>query len=329
MEVSIGNPLAYGVPIFAVFILFELVICVRHDLEDYDYKDMLTSVGTGVGASILALFTKAASLAMFFFLFEVSKEARVEHLGYASLGWGWHVWLVAIVADDFNFYWFHRWSHEIRFFWAAHCTHHSSRKFNLGSAVRNSWFTIFYKPFLWIWMPIVGFEPMMVAFALAVNAIYQFFLHTKFIGRLGLLEYVFNTPWHHRVHHSINAPYLDKNHGGMFVWWDKIFGTFRPIQPDDEEPKYGVLKEPEHYYNPLDVATFEYRRIFQDIRNSKSLYEAWMYTFGPPGWSPDGSRQTAKQLAAEYEAKRREERLKKRFGETYELQPEPAVAKRA
>ena len=294
---GITNPLVYALPVFIALIGFELYLSIKHERHLYVWKDLGASLSVGIGASILAIFTKAAAIGMFFFFFEVFKPLRVNLFGYEHFGWAWYVWLICQFADDFSYYWYHRLSHEIRVLWAAHLVHHSSENFNLGSGVRNGWFTLFYKPFFWIWMAIIGFHPFMIATCLGIQAIYQFHLHTMSVPNLGFLEKFMNTPTQHQVHHSKNYEYLDKNHGGFLNIFDRLFGTFLDLDHNNKA-NFGILKPP-NSYNPLVIVTHEYSSIWQDVKKAKTWRERFMYIFGPPGWSPDGSTLTVKQLQAQ------------------------------
>ena len=294
---GITNPLVYALPVFIALIGFELYLSIKHERHLYVWKDLGASLSVGIGASILAIFTKAAAIGMFFFFFEVFKPLRVNLFGYEHFGWAWYVWLICQFADDFSYYWYHRLSHEIRVLWAAHLVHHSSENFNLGSGVRNGWFTLFYKPFFWIWMAIIGFHPFMIATCLGIQAIYQFHLHTMSVPNLGFLEKFMNTPTQHQVHHSKNYEYLDKNHGGFLNIFDRLFGTFLDLDQNNKA-NFGILKPP-NSYNPLVIVTHEYSSIWQDVKKAKTWRERFMYIFGPPGWSPDGSTLTVKQLQAQ------------------------------
>ncbi|MEM6543246.1 MAG: sterol desaturase family protein, partial [Bacteroidota bacterium] len=201
-------------------------------------------------------------------------------------------------ADDFTYYWFHRANHEIRFLWAAHIVHHSSDNYNLGTAIRNGWFTILYKPLFYMWMPAIGFPPEMVVVCLGIEALWQFQLHSQYVPKLGWLEKIFNTHTMHQVHHAQNVEYLDKNHGGFLNIFDKLFGTWKEFD-EEIEVKYGVIHSP-NSYNPAVILTHEYKDIWKDIKKSKKLSDKLMYIFGPPGWSHDGSTLTVKQQQALY-----------------------------
>ena len=194
------------------------------------------------------------------------------------------VWTIAglFVAQDFFYYWFHRASHRIRWMWASHVTHHSSERLNLSTAFRQSltypisgmW--LFWLPLAWI-----GFEPTHIVAVVAINLAFQFFVHTQAVDRLGWLEYVFNTPSHHRVHHARNATYIDRNYAGVLIIWDKLFGTF--VAEDPAEPcEYGIIGQI-HSHNPLVLTFHEWVAMFRDAAHSDGMRAAWTQLFGPPG----------------------------------------------
>lgn len=297
IEFHITNPLIYALPFFAALITLEIVLSLKHERHLYYWNDFFASLSMGGGAAILATVTKLTSIGAFFFLFEVFKPIRMALLGYEYLGWAWYVWIICQFFDDFNYYWYHRLSHTVRVLWAAHIVHHSSENFNLGSGVRNGWVTLFYKPMFWMWMPIVGFHPIMVATCLGIQAIYQFHLHTRSVPRLGLLEKFMNTPTQHQVHHSQNLEYLDKNHGGFLNIFDRVFGSF--LELDQKiDPKFGVIHPPKTN-NPFDIVSHEYRAILNDVKRAPTFKHKLMYIFGEPGWSHDGSTKTVKEIQKE------------------------------
>ncbi|WP_373519694.1 sterol desaturase family protein [Pricia sp.] len=293
------NPLVYGVPCFIAFILLELTYSHTHGDEDlYDWKDLLASGAMGVGSAILGPLIKVTLLIVIFTLtYEFFNPeidgVRTNIMGYESFGYAWYVWLLCQLADDFTYYWFHRANHEIRILWAAHIVHHSSDNFNLGTAVRNGWFTLLYKPFFYMWMPAIGFPVEMVVVALAIESLWQFQLHSKYVPKMGWVEKIFNTHTMHQVHHSQNVEYLDKNHGGFLNFFDKIFGTWKELD-DDVEVKFGVIHAPKSY-NPIVILTHEFKDIWTDVKKADKFWHKFMYIFGPPGWSPDGTTLTVKQ----------------------------------
>lgn len=283
----------YFVPAGILFILIEAFISSRNHEHLYFWKDTLSSICIGAIAVLVDILTKAGIFAFFYFFYESFENIRIRHLGYESLGWAWWVWLLVIIGDDFSFYWHHRFSHTIRILWAAHVMHHSSRYFNLGTAFRNSWSIFFYKPVFWIWLPAIGFHPAMVLMAISINSLYQFWLHTLKISELGWFEKVFNSPRLHQLHHACNIELLDKNHGGILILWDRIFGTYYP--PTAIKPKFGITT-PLRSYNPLIAFSNEYLNIWKDIKKVRSWKDKLKYIFYPPGWSHDNSSITVKKM---------------------------------
>lgn len=293
LELVMNIGFTYIYPVYVVLIVLEF-LSARHL---FDMKESLSGLVIAAISSIVAATTKVIALGIFIYFFELVKPIRLELLGYESFGWAWYVWIIAMVCDDFNFYWHHRLSHSVRLLWAAHVPHHNAKTFNLTVSIRNGWFITLYKPIFWLWMPLAGFEPGMIATALVVNAAYQFFLHSQLVPSLGWYEKIFNTPYIHVVHHSCNIEYLDKNHGGILIIWDKIFGTFQDVIPG-LKPNYGVLKGPDSY-NPIWANMHEFSSIWHDVKNATGWKNKLKHIFYPPGWSYDQSSKTARQLQAE------------------------------
>lgn len=300
---DLTNPLVWGTPVFIILVLLELAYSKTHDNKElYTWKDLLASSSMGLGSVLLTPLIKVVSAATIFYLvYELFNPevngVRMNIMGYQSFGWAWFIWLGCQFLDDLSYYWVHRFNHTVRFMWAAHIVHHSSTQYNLGTGLRNGWFTLLYKPLFYMWLPAIGFHPEMVLVCLGIESLWQFQLHTKYVPRLGFLEKFLNTHTQHQVHHAKNLPYLDKNHGGYLNIFDKLFGSWKDPQ-DDISIEYGVIHAP-NSYNPLVIVTHEYKDIWRDMKNSKNLYEAFMYVFGEPGWSPDGSTMTVKQLQKE------------------------------
>ncbi len=308
---DLTNPLVYGVPVFIAFILLELTYSKTHgDDHLYEWKDLFASGFMGVGSAIIGpLFKVAFAILLFesayeFFNPEVDGQ-RTNVLGYDSFGYAWYIWLLCQLADDFTYYWFHRANHEVRILWAAHIVHHSSDNFNLGTAIRNGWFTILYKPLFYMWMPAIGFPPEMVVVCLGIEALWQFQLHSVYVPKLGFLEKIFNTHTMHQVHHARNIEYLDKNHGGFLNIFDKLFGTWKEFD-EEIDVEYGVIHAP-NSYNPVVILTHEFKDIWKDVREADTFSDRLMYIFGPPGWSPDGSTLTVKQQQREFARARQKE----------------------
>lgn len=298
---DITNPLEYGIFAFVFCLVAELLYSkTLGDHETYEWKDMFSSISMGAIGSIIGAFMKVFFMAtLFYFVYnffnrETESGVVMNIMGYESFGWTWQVWLICQLLDDFTYYWFHRLNHTVRFLWAAHIVHHSSDRYNFGTGMRNGWFTLMYKPFFYMWLPALGFHPEMVMVCLGIEALWQFQLHTKLVPKMGIIEKIFNTHTMHQAHHAQNIEYLDKNHGGYLNIFDKMFGTWVELD-ENIDIKYGVIHAP-NSYNPLIIVTHEYADIWRDIKKSKNFKEAFMYTFGPPGWSPDGSTLTVRQI---------------------------------
>lgn len=278
----------WAIPVFIIVITIEVIINSVQHLHLYQAKDSAASIAMGIGSAVVNLAMKALAFGAMMFL---------HQFAIFNIGWQWWAWLILFFLEDLSFYWHHRLSHEIRVLWAAHVNHHSSEKLNYSTALRQSWFELIYKYIFWMWLPIIGFDPIMIMILMSVSLIYQFFQHTQLVHKLGPLEWIFNTPSAHRVHHASNARYLDRNHAGILIIWDRIFGTYQEEQ-DDEKPVYGITQNI-HTFNPFKIATHEYAAIIKDLKTARNWKERFMFVFGPPGWSPDGDHKTAKAMRDE------------------------------
>ncbi|MEM9750046.1 MAG: sterol desaturase family protein [Pseudomonadota bacterium] len=194
----------------------------------------------------------------------------------------WWSWLLALIAADLTYYWMHRFEHEVRLLWAYHSVHHSSPEYNLTTSMRLSWVEGLFEWIFFIPMIMVGFDAIQIIAAISIVVIYQTWIHTERVGKLGWLDGVFNTPSAHRVHHGKNENYIDKNYGGVLMLWDRLFGTY---QAEEEPVAYGVLK-PVNSVNPIAINFSEFWSIIKDVWGSRSLAQAWRYVFGRPGWRP-------------------------------------------
>jgi sterol desaturase/sphingolipid hydroxylase (fatty acid hydroxylase superfamily) len=287
-----SNLILFATPAFVACILLELWAGRRGRRVCYAGRDTAASLTMGLGSVVLSAALGSAVLAAFAAAYEV----RLFDLGH-----GWPTWAACFIAEDLAYYWFHRVSHERRWFWASHVVHHSSRHYNLSTALRQTWTGKATLGFVfWLPLPLIGFPPEMVLFFTATSLLYQFWIHTEAIDRTGPLELVLNTPSHHRVHHAVNPRYLDANYGGVLIVWDRLFGSFAPELASDP-PRYGIVKNISTY-NPLRIAFHEWAAIARDLRGARSLREAVGYLFGPPGWSPDGSRLTSAMIQARWQA---------------------------
>ena len=195
-----------------------------------------------------------------------------------DVGSGVLAWVLLVVAEDLCYYAYHRVSHEVRLFWAGHVVHHSSRRYTLGTALRQSWTAPVLGMVFWMPLPLLGFRPEWVALMSSFSLLYQYWIHTETIGRLGPLEWVMNTPSHHRVHHGSNPQYIDRNHAGIFIVWDRLFGTF---EPEGEKVVYGLTRDV-GTYNPVTLQLHEFRAIAHDVQRASSFGEALRRMFENP-----------------------------------------------
>jgi len=282
------NPIVYAIPFFFATMALEAALLrrtKRTDLEGYERRDTRTSLAMGVGNLVIGFAAKFAGYGFWTWLYQF----RLFDLSHA-----WWVWVAGFFAEDLCYYVFHRVSHESRFFWAAHVNHHSSRKYNLSTALRQSWTTPFTGPIFWAPLPLVGFDPNMIVVLMTVSLLYQYWLHTELIDRLGPFEWFLNTPSHHRVHHGRNVEYLDRNYAGILIIWDRLFRSF---EPERARVDYGLTKNLETF-DLMRVAFHEWSDIARDVRAARSLREVFGRVFRAPGWSPDGTTLTARELRA-------------------------------
>ena len=282
-EAITKDPTVFAIPVFIALIVIEAIIDTRKKLKLYEFKDSAACITMGLGSVVIGLLTKTIAFLVFLWIYQF----RIFEIPST-----WWMWGLLLLADDFTFYWYHRMAHEIRFFWAAHVQHHSSENMNFSVALRQSWGEPFIKFLFWTWLPLIGFSPVNILIMQAVNLVYQFFPHTKLVGKLGPIEWIFNTPSHHRVHHATQVEYLDRNHAGILIIWDRMFGTF---QKETETPTYGLTVNIDTY-NPLKIATHEYISIWKDIKRANKFSDKLKYLINPPGWSHDGENKTSKEL---------------------------------
>jgi sterol desaturase/sphingolipid hydroxylase (fatty acid hydroxylase superfamily) len=280
-----NDPVIYAIPLFALVIAIELWINAKETVKLHQAKDSFASITMGLGSLAIGGFMKWLAFNAFVWLHQFALLKSIQ--------WQWWAWLVLIFADDLTFYVHHRLSHEVRILWAAHVNHHSSQRLNYATALRQSWTEILYKYIWWLWLPLLGFEPIMIMTMMSVSLIFQFFQHTEIVSKLPApIEWIFNTPSHHRVHHASNIPYLDRNHAGVFIIWDRIFGTF---SKEEEKPVYGLTSNITSF-NPLHIASHGFIELWRDIWRASRWSDKLRYILLPPGWSHDGEDRRAKSL---------------------------------
>ena len=282
-EAITNDPTVFAIPVFIALIIVEVFINAKKNLDLYRFNDSAANITMGLGSVVIGLLTKTFAFFVFLWIYQF----RLFEIPNT-----WWMWGLLLLADDVTFYWYHRSAHEIRFFWAAHVQHHSSEHMNFSVALRQSWGEPFIKFLFYIWLPFIGFNPVYILIMQSISLVYQFFPHTKLVGKLGPIEWIFNSPSHHRVHHATQVQYLDKNHAGILIIWDRMFGTF---QKEIEVPIYGIT-ENINTFSPLKIASHEYVNLWQDIRRAKKFSEKINYLIKPPGWSHDGENRTSKEL---------------------------------
>ncbi len=268
------DPVALAVPFFFVAIFFEVRAARKRDLKLYRFADAITDLSCGTTSELVRLFLNVLALAAYAWVY------RSFSLVHPPV---WAQWVIALIGLDFFYYWFHRLSHEVNSLWAMHVVHHQSQDYNLAVALRQSWFQGFAATPFYFPLALLGVSPEVFVLNAAVSLLYQFGLHTQVIEKLPRwFEAVFNTPSHHRVHHGINPEYIDRNHAGIFIVWDKMFGTF---EPEGKPPVYGTVKVFESW-NPV-WANFEYwKEIRERMKRVPRLWQkAWVW-LANPAWLP-------------------------------------------
>jgi sterol desaturase/sphingolipid hydroxylase (fatty acid hydroxylase superfamily) len=264
-----------AIPVFFLLIAVELLVTWLQEKDYYRLDDSTSDLACGIVDQLLEVFAKTALFAAYLSLYE---RARVATLPPSSSG----VWLACFLGVDFLYYWFHRKSHELNAFWAAHVVHHQSEEYNLTVALRQGAFQGFFSWIFYLPLALLGFPPLVFLTVSSFNTLYQFWIHTRTIGRLGPLEWVLNTPSNHRVHHGRNPKYIDRNHGGSLIVWDRLFGTY---QREEEEPVYGITT-PLRSWNPLWANLSHWAYLFGKIRQAASAPDKLRFFVKPPGWQP-------------------------------------------
>lgn len=290
---KLPNPVDYAVPFFILLILIEMIWAGRRAPEKYEPRDTLVSLAFGLGSTVAGLIFGGAIYALMVWLW----EHRL-----ATVPWTWWAWILCFVLDDLLYYLFHRSAHRVRWFWASHVNHHSSQHYNLSTALRQTWTGWLALSFLFkLPLAAVGFHPAMILFCGGVNLIYQFWIHTEAIKRFPRwFEAVMNTPSHHRVHHATNPRYLDSNYAGVFIVWDRMFGTFVP-EVDEEPIRYGIVRQL-GTFNLLYAVFHEWIGIAKDVWSAPWRHKL-SYLWRPPGWTHDGSRDTSDTIRARWQAR--------------------------
>lgn len=261
----------YAFPIFGAVLLMEFAYgYYKHNNTYKDFKDAAASLSLGLLHVAFSALVGTAALAVDYFFY--------DHRLF-DLGASWYEIIILFILMDFSYYWWHRLSHRVRFLWANHVNHHSSESFNFTTAFRQPLLTPILRPVFYIYIPFLGFKPELLITVGVVQLVWAVWSHTQHIGHLGFLEYIIVTPSAHRVHHGVNLQYIDKNYGGVFIFWDILFGSY---EKEVEPVKYGITSNIKTY-NPISIIFHEWWAWIKDLFRSRSWREALDHTFRPPG----------------------------------------------
>ena len=272
------NPIAFAVPVFFVFILLELWVAHSRGVSVYRLKDSLTSINVG----IMSEFSKAIGGLISVIMYTLISDRFGAYTWDVSNPM---TWISAFLLYDFCYYWVHRTGHEVNVLWASHVVHHSSEEFNLSTALRQSSTGFLFRWIFYIPLALLGYPVKVFVVGGLIDFIYQYWVHTQLIGKLGWLEYVVVTPSNHRVHHGQNDYCIDKNYGGVFSFWDRMFGTYAD-ERDDEKPIYGIRK-PIESWNPLWANLHQFAHIGRQVKSAENWRHRLMYIFAKPSWTPE------------------------------------------
>ena len=271
------NYIAIAIPVFFVLIGIELLFARHEKKQVARLNDAIADLSTGVLQQLTGIFTKTLTFAGYAAIFQWGRVLDIDGRAVATWIWGF-------LAVDFCYYWFHRFSHESNFAWAAHVVHHQSEEYNLSVALRQGALQPFISMVFYWPLALIGLPPGTFLALSSFNTLYQFWIHTQTIGRLGFFEWFLNTPSHHRVHHGCNPQYIDRNHAGTLIIWDRMFATF---EPEGEEVIYGVTK-PLKSWNPIQANLHYFRYLWQLTGRAAGVRDKFLVWIKPPGWLPAG-----------------------------------------
>ena len=271
-ELTITKVYAIGLPIILAMILVETLISGFNKKSLYKNKDTLCTSGLLLGNILMGFAIKGATLGLHIFLYQFRVFDLVNVIPL------WAMWLMTFILIDFVFYIYHRFSHRVRFLWAIHMSHHSSEEMNFAVSMRQAWLGPISKIPFFIVLPLLGLDPTIIAVAGVISTLWGVVGHTQIVGKLGPLEWILNTPSHHRVHHGANAEYIDKNYGNLLIIWDRMFGTF---EPEKAKVKYGLVNNV-NTFNPMKITFMGWQSMMSDIKKAKNYKEVFSTIFGPP-----------------------------------------------
>lgn len=271
-----------SIPVFFVLILVELIYDAvqrkKKNKGSYRLNDAFTNISCGIIDQATGVFAKVFTIGIYALVYEL-----LVNVTPWSMPSNWATWILCFFAVDLAYYWSHRLSHEINLFWTGHVVHHQSEDYNLSVALRQGAFQKVLM--LWVYLPLaaIGFPTEWFVISIGLNLLYQFWIHTEYVEKMGWLEYILNTPSHHRVHHGRNPKYIDKNHAGVFIIWDRMFGTFKE---EEERPTYGITR-PLNTFNPVMAHVQPFTDLWRDARSIPGWGDRLRYLFAPPGWYPE------------------------------------------
>ncbi len=278
------NLILYAIPFFFLLIILEFTYGVLRKRNTYRVNDTINSLSLGSLSRLQSLVVLGFSGLIYEF---IVARYQLSQLGDEQL---W-VWVSCFLLYDLAYYWKHRFGHEVALFWGSHVAHHQSEDYNLGTALRQTsidfYGFLFYLPFF-----VLGFPAEILFTVVSLNLIYQFWVHTEHVPKLGLLEWVFVTPSNHRVHHARNKIYVDRNYGGVFIIWDRLFGSFQE-ELEQEAVVFG-LRKPLNSWNPIWANVHVYWRLIQDCIKAPGISNKIKIWLKPPGWLPDSMQSTCK-----------------------------------
>lgn len=269
------NPVILSIPIFFILIGLEVWYAYFKDKKIYRLSDALTNISCGIVEQLTGVFAKVFTVAAYGFVF--------THFAIFEFQPTWYWILICFLGVDLCYYWAHRMSHEVNLFWLGHVVHHQSEDYNLSVALRQSVFQKMFTFYFYFPLAIIGFKTEWFLLISAFNLLYQFWIHTEVIDKMPRwFSAVFNTPSHHRVHHGINPKYIDRNHAGSLIIWDRIFGTF---QKEEERPIYGITS-PVNSWNPVMANVQPFVILFKELKTIPGFWNKLKFTFAKPGWYP-------------------------------------------
>jgi alkylglycerol monooxygenase len=269
------NYIVFAIPVFLLFIFAEVLLEVfKYKKGTYRFNDAIANFGIGIGEQVISVFSRAVMLMLYEFVYQYRLFSLPSNI---------FTGILLLFLFDFIFYWAHRFGHVVNLGWGGHIVHHSSEEYNLTVALRQPWFFSMMTFVLFLPIAFLGFSPMLLLIVSGIDILYQFWIHTQFVPKLGFLEWFLNTPSHHRVHHGRNPQYIDKNYGGIFIIYDRLFGTF---EEEKEEVVYGITT-PLNSWNPSWANIHYYIDLWKQTRHMKTLKDKFLVWFKPPGWQPD------------------------------------------